>query len=144
MTHHLQWGHRQLTRCVEGDVAPSLFVNKSTGLPLKPQEVGKLWSDTVLEGSGVHFSPHMCRSIFVCGTKDLNMPMKEGMSMVMGSSHATICGAIYDKHFNNRQAQEAMDAMPLWRATMLKEARNTPPSQGFLPKKRAKHTHKHV
>lgn len=122
LEHHLSWGYSTLTRCSDR-VAPTLFLNTSTGNPLKESEAAKLWSRTALDGTGVHFAPHMCRSIFVAGTKDMGIPIKEGMAMVMGSSQNTIWGSIYDKHFNNRQVGEAMAAMPAWRKSMLKKAR---------------------
>jgi hypothetical protein len=135
LEHHITWGHRLLTMCVD-DPTPTLFINKSTGAPLRPQEVSKVWSKTVLDGSGVHFGPHMCRSIFVVGTKDRGMPCDPGMAMVMGSSSATIWERVYDKHFNNRQVESAMDAMATWRKTMLDEANASMPK----PSKKAKHT----
>jgi hypothetical protein len=126
MEHHIVWGHNALTMCVE-DPAPTLFVNKATGNALKAQEAPKLWKTTVLKGTGVDFAPHMCRSIFVVGTKDMGMPIKSGMAMVMGSSQKTVWESIYDKHFNKREVGEAMEHMPSWRKTMLAAMKNKKP-----------------
>ena len=124
LEHHLKWGHRTLTFQLE-DVAPTLFVNTSTGLPLKDQEVSQLWSKTVLHGTGVHFGPQMCRSIFVSGTRDAGMATPEGMAMIMGNS-MQVWDSVYDKNFSTRQAQTAMDTMPSWRAAMLARATMVP------------------
>lgn len=122
MDHHITWGHRALTICVE-EPSPTLFVNKATGGALKPQEASKLWKDVVLEGTGLQFSPHMCRSIFVVGTKDSGVTIPKGMAMMMGSSQDTIWQSTYDKHFNQREVKHAIDNMPSWRHSMLVEAK---------------------
>ena len=108
--------------CVE-DPSPTLFVNKATGQELKPQEASKLWKHTVLKDSGVEFAPHLCRSIFVVGTKNMGMPINKGMAMVMGSSQNTIWEGAYDKNFNKREVGEAMGNMPSWRHGMLAQAK---------------------
>jgi hypothetical protein len=41
LEHHLTWGHRSLTGMVEV-VAPTLFVNTSTGMPMKDQEISQV------------------------------------------------------------------------------------------------------
>lgn len=120
LQHHLTWGHRCLTIIAE-DVQPTMFVNISTGAPLKDQEVSKVWSKTVLEGTGVHFGPQRCRSIFVTGTRDQGLPTPNGMAMLMGNSQA-VWDSVYDKHFNTREAGVAMASMPSWRLKMLQEA----------------------
>jgi hypothetical protein len=119
---HISWGHRLLTMCSD-EVMPTLFVNTGTGAPLKAQELSKVWSKTVLEGTGLHFGPHMLRSIYVCGTKDQGLPIQPGMAMVMGSSQETIWERIYDKNFNNREVEAAMASMPAWRQAMLEKAK---------------------
>lgn len=118
LQNHLEWGYNALTLCSDR-VEPTLFVNTNTGAPLKPQEVSKVWSKTVLEGSGVHFGPQVARSIFVVGSRDNNMPMHPGMAMLMGNSD-NVWDKVYDRHFNERQAQEALATMPKWRETMLR------------------------
>ena len=120
LQHHLTWAKAQLTGMHDEQVPPTLFVNTSTGAPLKPQEVAKVWSKTVLQGSGVHFGPHLCRSIFVVGNRDRGLPDSPGMAMLMGNSQA-VWDSVYDRHFNNRQADAAMHAMQDWRAGMLSE-----------------------
>ncbi|KAI8471902.1 MAG: hypothetical protein J3K34DRAFT_392575, partial [Monoraphidium minutum] len=120
LQHHLTWGHRCLTIIAE-DVQPTMFVNISTGAPLKDQEVSKVWSKTVLEGTGVHFGPQRCKSIFVTGTRDQGLPTPNGMAMLMGNSQA-VWDSVYDKHFNTREAGVAMASMPSWRLKMLQEA----------------------
>lgn len=121
LDHHITWAHSSLTGLTEL-FSPQLFVNPNTGLPLKDQEVSQLWSKTVLEGSGVHFGPQVCRSIFVSGTRDAGLPSPSGMAMVMGNSQA-VWDSVYDRHFNTREAQAALDLMPAWRQSMLKEAK---------------------
>lgn len=105
-------------------MAPTLFVNVNTGAPLKPQEVSKVWSKTVLEGTGVHFGPQTARSIFVVGTRDNSLPVHPGMSMLMGNSQ-NVWDRVYDRHFNERQANEAMATMPKWREQMLRLAKRS-------------------
>lgn len=119
LQHHIDWGKAILTSMHE-QVAPTLFVNTSTGAPLKPQEVAKVWSNTVLQGTGIKFGPQMCRSIFVVGTRDRGLPESPGLAMVMGNSQA-VWDSVYDRHFNTRQVQEAMDGMPAWRERMLSD-----------------------
>ena len=75
----------------------------------------------------------MLRSIFVVGTKDHNLPMHQGMSMLMGSSSGTIWGGIYNKHFNMREVKDAMKLMPVWRKRMLEA------SDEFPTPKKVKH-----
>lgn len=106
----------------EDELDPTLFVNPTTGKPLKAQEVSALWSRAVLDGSGVHFGPHMCRSIYVVGSRDRGMPELPGAAMIMGNSQS-VWDTSYDRHFNKRQAAEAMAAMPAWRDRMLAEAK---------------------
>lgn len=122
LEHHITWGHSTLTGHTE-QYAPNLFVNTTTGLPLKDQEVSQVWSKTVLEGSGVHFGPQLCRSIFVSGTRDAGLPSPAGMAMIMGNSQA-VWDSVYDRHFNTREAQAAMQLMPAWRHKMLQQAPN--------------------
>jgi hypothetical protein len=76
MGHHVGWGHDLLTRCAD-DWTPSMFINTGTGQAIKPQEVNRLWSRTVLEGSGKHFGPHQARSVFVSSMRDTGF--KEGV-----------------------------------------------------------------
>ena len=128
--HHITWAHSTLTGHTEQPAAPNLFVNTSTGLPLKDQEVSQVWSKTVLDGSGVHFGPQLCRSIFVSGTRDAALPNPAGMAMIMGNSQG-VWDSVYDRHFNTREAQAAMQLMPAWRQQMLtqaKQASSTPPT----------------
>ena len=128
LRHHVDWGHTLLTRVTK---TPNVFVNVSTGAPMKPQEMSEVWSQTVLEGTGVHFGPHTCRSIHVVGTKDLGLQMHPGHAMVMGSSFETIWERIYDKKFNDRQVEAAMAEMPQWREAMRQAAAvPTPPLGG--------------
>lgn len=119
LEHHLSWAHRALTGMCD-KVAPTLFVNTNTGAPLKPQEVSKVWSKTVLEGSGVHFGPQTCRSIFAVGVRDSGHA-HPGMAMVMGNSTPT-WDAVYDRHFKKREVGEAMQHMSGWRQKMLEQA----------------------
>lgn len=120
LDHHITWAHSTLTGLTE-QFAPNLFVNTTTGLPLKDQEVSQVWSKTVLEGSGVHFGPQLCRSIFVSGTRDAGLPNPSGMAMIMGNSQA-VWDSVYDRHFNTREAQAALQLMPAWRQQMLAQA----------------------
>lgn len=120
LEHHLTWGHRSLTGMVEV-VAPTLFVNTSTGMPMKDQEISQVWSKTVLEGTGVHFGPQLCRSIFASSTRDISIPNTTGMAMIMGTSQA-VWDSVYDRHFNSREAQAALDQMPALRQKLLEEA----------------------
>lgn len=125
LQHHLAWGHKALTGMLE-QVAPTLFVNTTTGHPLKDQEVSQVWSKTVLDGTGVHFGPQLCRSIFVSTIRDHGLPTPPGMAMIMGNSMA-VWDKVYDKHFNTRHAHEALEGMPNWRAHMLREAQKGHP-----------------
>ena len=131
LQHHLDWGMQTIAGLLQQTAAgpdpplqPTLFFNTSTGQPLKPQEVSQLWSRTVLGGSGVHFGPQLCRSIFVVGTRDTlgaaaaAAGTEAGMAMAMGNSQA-VWDSVYDRHFNSRQADQAMAAMPGWRHAML-------------------------
>jgi hypothetical protein len=122
LEHHVTWGHTTLTGHTE-HFAPNLFVNTTTGLPLKDQEVSQVWSKTVLDGSGVHFGPQVCRSIFVSGTRDAGLPSQAGMAMIMGNSQS-VWDTVYDRHFNTREAQAAMQSMPEWRHKMLVQAQD--------------------
>jgi hypothetical protein len=127
LEHHVRWGHKMLTR-VAGPLPTTLFLNVSTGAAIKPQEVSKVWSQTVLEGTGVHFGPQMCRSIHVVGTKDAGLEMHPGTAMVMGSSFETIWERVYDKQFNDRQVEAALDDMPRWREAMRRRAAAAAPA----------------
>lgn len=121
LDHHLSWGLQTLTRCTEAP--PYLLANPSTGKPLKPQEVSTLWKSTVLEGTGISFGPQLCRSIFVVGTRDMQMAdmLGPGAAMAMGNSE-DVWDSVYDRHFNTRQVGEALAAMPAWRQQMLAAA----------------------
>ena len=122
MTHHLAWGFRALTNKLD-EVAPTIFVNTSTGMPMKDQEVSQYWHKTVLEGSGVKFGPQLCRSIFVSGARDFGLARKSatGMAMIMGNSQ-DVWDSVYDRHFNSRDAATAMAQMPALRRQMLASA----------------------
>ena len=120
LEHHATWGHRTLTGHCE-EFAPNMFVNTTTGQPLKDQELSQVWSKTVLDGSGVHFGPQVCRSIFVSATRDSGMPSPPGLAMIMGNSQA-VWDSIYDRHFNTREAHAALELMPAWRQQMLHQA----------------------
>ena len=126
MQHHLTWGLRALTGMLE-EVAPTIFVNTNTGMPLKDQEVSQYWQKTVLEGSGVKFGPQLCRSIFVSGARDLGLAPDSaaGMAMIMGNSQS-VWDSVYDRHFNSRDATAAMAAMPALRKQMLHSAAGLP------------------
>ena len=124
LDHHLQWAHRTLTGMLD-EVAPTLFVNTTTGMPMKEQEVSQVWSKTVLQGTGVHFGPQMCRSIFASSTHDLGVSNTKGMAMIMGTSQ-NVWDNVYDKHFDSREAHEAMSQMPTIRKQLLEMAQVPP------------------
>jgi len=119
----------------------SLFLNTSQARPLLMQEASTLFSTVVLEGSGCHFGPQTCRSIYVVGSRDLahSMPSSTsssaapcaactqpsfigpGAAMVMGNK-LDVWNSVYDRHFPQRQASEAMRDMEGWRRGMLQQA----------------------
>lgn len=125
MEHHLTWAHRSLTGHLDV-VAPTIFVNTTTGLPMKDQEVSKVWSKTVLDGTGLHFGPQMCRSIFVSGARDMGASNSDGMAMIMGNGQE-VWDRIYDRHFNTREAHAALAQMPGLRQQMLEQAKTQVP-----------------
>ena len=102
-----------------------MFVNTTTGMPMKEQEVSQVWSKTVLQGTGVHFGPQMCRSIFASSTHDLGVSNTKGMAMIMGTSQ-NVWDNVYDKHFDSREAHEAMSQMPPIRKQLLEMAQVPP------------------
>jgi hypothetical protein len=124
LEHHVTWAHSTLVGHTE-QYAPNIFINTTTGMPLKDQEISQLWSKTVLEGTGIHFGPQVCRSIFVSGTRDAALPNPPGMAMIMGNSQA-VWDSVYDRHFNTREAHAALDLMPRWRQQMLAKAKGPP------------------
>lgn len=128
LDHHTGWGLNTLTRTAGSKLQPYLFCNSNTGQPLKPQEVSMVWQQAVLEGTGIKFSPQLCRSIFVVGTRDrqLGGMLGSGAAMAMGNSEK-VWDSVYDRHFNARQVRDAMAAMPAWRQRMLEQGQQQVP-----------------
>ena len=118
-------GHTVVTRCKGLDeVKPFVFVNPSTSQPLKAAEVSRLWCRTVLHRYNVHFGPQMCRSIFVHerrGGERAVGPDDEEAAMLMGHS-VKAWDKTYDKNFQPRRAQAAVDNMDGWRDAMIARA----------------------
>ena len=118
-------GHKLLcTHLLEsGDPpCPFVFMNKE-GRGYTTNLLGKWWRPWVKEHGGAeHLPPSMCRHIFVDERRSdarAEGPDK-GASMAMGNSE-NAWDQHYDKqrHFNPRDCQEAVNAMDIWRESML-------------------------
>ena len=128
---HVKVGHGALSmiEADDGRAVRALFLNvRKCDQALGESDMAKVFTRTVLQGTGVRFGPQMCRSIFVVGTRDMQHQqgvgegaLGDGAAMVMGNSQQ-VWDSVYDRHFNTRQAREAMDAMPMWRQQMLAAA----------------------
>ena len=124
---HIQGGHVVLTRCLpdgQGEVDPRVFVLESTGQPLSPANVSQLWCRTALSRVQARFGPQMCRSIFVHERRSsgrVGGPEDDAAAHVMGNSLST-WDAVYDRSYDRRRAQGAVDAMQQWRAGVLADA----------------------
>jgi hypothetical protein len=118
------WGHAVATQCDEEQ--PFAFISLATGLQLKPEAMAKTWAGIVLEGTGFHFGPQRCRSIFV-QERRLRLgerapgPSDAAAAMIMGHS-LTAWDRHYDRQFCSTAAQEAVDTMDSWREAMLQRA----------------------
>jgi len=141
LDYHTSRGYSLLMRGMErGDAqqpaAPkSLFISLANARPLLPQEVSQLFTAVVLEGSGCKFGPQVCRSIYVAGSRDMQAGAAPaaaaaaaagsshqastgpGAAMVMGNS-LQVWDRVYDRHFDQRQAEEALASFPAWREAM--------------------------
>jgi len=119
-------GHKLLcTHLLEvGDPpCPFVFMNKE-GRGYTTNLLGNWWRPWVKEHGGAeHLPPSMCRHIFVDERRSdarAQGPSDKGASMAMGNSESA-WDQHYDKqrHFNPRDCQEAVNAMDIWRDSML-------------------------
>jgi hypothetical protein len=123
--HHCSWGHAALTRGMDssgGGRCVTLFLNTSTGQPLKDTEVAPLFSKTVLQGTGCHFGAQRCRSIFVDSRRgaDGGAPGPDGASAAAVMGHSLrVWDQAYDRRLRHRAAQQAVQGVGVWRQALL-------------------------
>jgi hypothetical protein len=124
---HSQWGYHVLTRCLpvgSQQKDPRVFVLESTGQPLKKAQVSQVWCRVALSRVQARFGPQMGRSIFVHHLKSSDTGVggldHTAAAHVMGNSLST-WNAVYDKSYNRRRAQGAVNAMKQWREQVLSE-----------------------
>jgi hypothetical protein len=134
ISYHTLRGHSLLLgSCKGGGTAAgrtSFFINLSTGRPLKPEEPSNLFTKEVLQGTGCKFGPQTCRSIYVCGSRDMQRQQQQasssstsrGAAMVMGNG-LEVWDSVYDRFFHHRHACEAMQGMAAWRQGMLMQGK---------------------
>ena len=124
----LEWGHRLVTEwdtiSNEDRQHPFLFVDDK-GRQFTDATFCLYWKG-LLEKAGSHaqFPPQRLRHIFVDerrGADRVAGPSDRGAAMVMGNSERT-WDAIYDIRFHRRHAQHAVDAMTVWRSSLLGHA----------------------
>jgi hypothetical protein len=125
---HAEWGHARLAWVVqEGQQqpTPNVFVMATSGEALKSSQVSQVWCREALARVDVRFGPQMCRSIFVHERRSADRVEggleDEAAAFCMGNTVST-WDAVYDKNYDRRRAQGAVDCMGPWREKVLAKA----------------------
>lgn len=137
LTIYLEWAHTSLTLGVcDNDLSPTVFVNTTTGQPLKPQEVSQLFQRVVLKGTDCRFGVQMLRSIFVVDRRTDGTtpgPDEEAAAAVMGHNVA-MWDMCYDKGGKARLAQQGVNGMDSYRTELLRRHKEKQQQQQQLTK----------
>lgn len=120
---YLLWGQKALTAAMAaaGERAMYTFVDLSTGAQLTTEGLYGIWNEQVLQGSGCKFGPKVARAIWVgerCSRDPAAGPDDRGASMAMGHTERAWRSS-YDRFWDEREAQAAVDSMQDWRSSLL-------------------------
>ena len=135
----LDGGHKELC-ChlleIGEPSCPFVFMNQQ-GKGYTTNVLGRWWRSWVKkQGGAEHLPPSMCRHIFVDERRSDDRaegPSDKGASMAMGNSQKA-WDTSYEKqrHFHPRDCQQAVNAMDIWRGSLLGSPCTPNNSQGSI------------